>query len=137
MKTLFLDDSKERTKFFKQYFPNAKCVETAKECIEKLSEEDWDVVFLDHDLGGKVMVSESELETGSEVVRWIKNNKPKVKAFILHSLNFPARENMYKNLLDCGYKVKEIPFIQISIIFKKSATFDLFVESLKDCYKNV
>lgn len=36
MSILFLDDSPERTEKFKAAYPEAVCVETAKECIQKL-----------------------------------------------------------------------------------------------------
>jgi len=127
---LFLDDSEDRTNFFLKFFPEACCVKEADECTNMLLKS-WDVVYLDHDLGGKVLVSESESNTGSEVVRWVKNNRPDVKLFIIHSMNFPAVDNMRKNLEDCHYPVVVLPIVQMKTIFEDKDTFDLFLKNIE------
>lgn len=110
MNILFLDDDLSRCRKFRRFVPSATVVHTAEDCINKLSES-WDFVLLDHDLGGEVFVPECNSNTGSEVVRWVGLNKPDVGRFIVHSLNAPARVNMYSSLRSFGYNVREIPFI--------------------------
>lgn len=100
---LFLDDSKERTKKFQSMYPNAICVETAKECIKKLDESAWEFLFLDHDLGDQVFVDSSREDTGMEVVRWIEKNVPVIKQIYVHTLNVPAGQSMVDKLRDAGY----------------------------------
>lgn len=64
-------------------------VETAKECIEILKKEKFDLIFLDHDLGGEVYVDTNREDTGSEVARWINSNQTKIgnAKVIAHTFN--------------------------------------------------
>jgi hypothetical protein len=110
MNVLFLDDSVERTKCFKSQVPSAICVSTAVACIESLAAGDFDVVFLDHDLGDEVYCDSSRADTGMAVVRWIVDNQPKIDLIVCHSLNHSARANMCNNLLVAGYEAIERPF---------------------------
>lgn len=107
---LFLDDCPNRCKSFRSNFPFATIVNDAESCIEELKNQAWDNVFLDHDLGGTTYQDASDKNSGSEVVRWIIENKPKVGLFVCHSLNGPARENMVMALRSAGYDVGTIPF---------------------------
>lgn len=111
MLCLFLDDSLARCKAFRSHVPSACIVNTAGEAIQKLESSEWDVVFLDHDLGGEEYVNSAETNTGMEVVRWVEQNLPKVGKFIVHSLNRPAREMMTAKLLDSGYNTIDCPYI--------------------------
>jgi CheY-like chemotaxis protein len=112
MNFLFLDDNPERTKTARSCYPAGIYTETAKECIEKFQEkEDWDIVMLDHDLGGEIYVDSGREDCGMEVVRQICQNKKKVNIIIVHTLNHPAAEEMIRKLIDAGYKdVRRIPF---------------------------
>lgn len=110
---LFLDDCQNRSSKFRSMVPFADLVSDAQACIAKLGSQDWDFVFLDHDLDGEIYVDESNVNTGSEVVRWVVDNKPKVGMFIVHSLNEPARANMVSKLCSAGYFVQGIPFINL------------------------
>jgi hypothetical protein len=110
MNILFLDDCPSRTKIFRSQCPSAICLETAKDCIICLSKQDWDLVFLDHDLGGEIYSDQKNTNTGSEVVRWIIQNRPKIKQVIVHSLNGPARIAMCYDLKNAGYNVLDYPF---------------------------
>jgi len=113
MKILFLDDDPYRTKHFKSKKPFAVCVATAKGCIEELQKDDWDYVFLDHDLGGETFVDSDQEETGMEVVRWIQENKPNIKKVIVHSLNYPAATNMLSKITDLEYNAVYVPFVSL------------------------
>ena len=63
-------------------------VDTAEECIEELKNDIFDIIFLDHDLGGEVFVDYRETNTGSEVSRWIYENPINDNTIvIIHSFN--------------------------------------------------
>lgn len=96
MKILILDDDEMRHKHFKKElcFHDLTHVYTSKECIQKLSEETFDCVFLDHDLGGQQMVESGE-NTGYEVCLWLRDNPDKrPKQIIIHTMNPVGRQNM-------------------------------------------
>ena len=109
---LFLDDDRLRITAFLRVFPFAQYVETAQDCIDKLADTGtlWDVVCLDHDLGGDIYVDPKHLNTGSEVVRWIQENRPEVGRFIVHSFNGGAAAEMCYDLQRSGYSAIRIPF---------------------------
>lgn len=111
MRVLILEDSESRIKRFRSNIPSAIIVETAQECIDKLKEGDWELLFLDHDLGGEVYVDEQNTNTGSEVARWIENNQPKIGKIIIHSLNHDAALNMLSKL--SGYDAEKIGYFNI------------------------
>ena len=108
-RVLFLDDDPVRIKKFRSAHPYATITESATECISQLSEQDWDVVCLDHDLGGKQHVDSALSNTGAAVVRWIEINKPKVQQFFVHSLNTGAANQMVIALKQ-NYECRYIPF---------------------------
>ena|ERR1700723_2550299 len=118
---LFLDDNLDRTKAFKSYFPQAITTETAQETIDVLAnkENEFELVFLDHDLGGETYVDSSGKNTGMEVVRWIVANKPKVGKFVVHSCNIYAATAMTDTLLREGYEVERIPFTYLLEILNR------------------
>lgn len=109
-KVLFLDDMQVRIDSFKQKCPDAVIVEDAESCIQELKENKYDMVFLDHDLGGEIYVDEKEKNTGSEVVRFILKEKIEIPQIVVHSHNPDASKNMHKDLKNAGYEVHLIPF---------------------------
>ena len=107
MKIFILEDNKYRimgfiAKFSKQY-PDAELF-FAEEINEakKMHEENtpFDKYYLDHDLGGKVMVDISNLNTGSEFAKYLKEKgiDGKSAEIVIHSLNPAGAENI-KNIL--------------------------------------
>lgn len=113
MSTLFLDDSKERCKAIKSVIPYITIVHTVEECIEKLKEEEWDLVFLDHDLGNEIYVDSKREDTGMEVVRWIIKNQPIIRHIIVHTLNTSAGIVMAKDLNKAKYEAVYLPYTQL------------------------
>jgi CheY-like chemotaxis protein len=100
MNVLVLDDSLERLRVFRQNLigHSVTTVETSKDAISKLSQHDFDTVFLDHDLGGKAFVKSGD-GTGFEVAEWLsKHPEKKPKQIIIHSFNPTGAQNM-KNVL--------------------------------------
>lgn len=92
---------KERFREMEYNYVNITHVETAEEAIKKLSSEKYDVLFLDHDLGGEAYVSTDHKNTGSEVVRWFENNPNNLNDDVLkviHSFNPSGAQYMNKGL---------------------------------------
>ena len=117
MKILILEDDLNRVSSFTQKLGSQHeliCVDLAADAINKLKTERFDVVFLDHDLGGEQMVSTSDKNTGSEVARWlIANNSDMLvpTTVVIHSLNTPAAKMMHDGIVEAGYiNVYTIPF---------------------------
>lgn len=94
---LFLDDDEQRQELFRKLVPQAVIAATAQEAIAALQSATFQVIFLDHDLGGQVYVPSSSPETGMEVVRFLCSKltedfgDPDV---IVHTMNFPAGQAM-------------------------------------------
>lgn len=107
---LFLDDDPNRTKKFRSMVPSAHTVETADECINKLRDDHWHLICLDHDLGGEIFVDVTEYNTGTTVAKWITENKPSVDFVIVHSFNHPAATGMSMMISEAGYQVVYAPF---------------------------
>jgi CheY-like chemotaxis protein len=110
MKILFLDDDNERIEKFNKYGFDATIVKNAEDAIKELSSNNFDVVFLDHDLEG-VFNDPAGKNTGSEVVRHILANPvPPATRFIVHSFNYKEAWNMAKSLHNAGYETRYYPF---------------------------
>lgn len=100
MKILVLEDNFERQEQFRKNLVghNVTITDSSKTAIEKLSSEKWDVLFLDHDLGGLVHVPSGE-NTGYEVAQLLEENKQFMpKYIIVHSLNEPGAKNIIRAL---------------------------------------
>ena len=104
---LVLDDDETRLRHFRQKLIGnvVECIKTAQEAIRLLSEEEpFDLLFLDHDLGDKVMVA-SGPGTGYEVAEWIRDHKEKrPKDIVIHSYNPAGADNMRAILPGAHYK---------------------------------
>lgn len=113
-RVLFLDDDHRRiTTFREQVMRNEfelTVVETAHECIQALTNGQFDLVLLDHDLGGETFVDSSREDTGMEVVRWIRATGLPAGTFIIHTMNPVAATTMYFELQQLGHKVEQAPF---------------------------
>jgi len=109
MRVLILEDDHERHEIFREKLIGTVCVivETVEQAIQKLQEEQWDLLFLDHDLGGKVYVDSSEPDTGYQVAKWLEANPScQPGRIILHTLNGPGA----KNILQCLPHAEHLPF---------------------------
>lgn len=109
-RVLFLDDNKFRHNTVQSELLHDAAF-TATEAIELMKKKDYDLVFLDHDLGDEIMVdSFGSVETGYTVAKWMVENKPKVKLVIVHSMNPAGSDNIANLLKDNGYYVLQQPF---------------------------
>ena len=75
---------------------------------------DYDVVCLDHDLGGDHMVSPTVRNTGSGFLRWLLDEQeyaPKsTQRFFVHSYNTYCALNMVSRLTAAGHDAIYVPF---------------------------
>ena len=110
MRVLFLDDYSERYERMVQVCPDAVHAKTVAETIALLRTLTWDVVCLDHDLGGEMFADPSRPDCGMAVVRWMVENRPAVGRVIVHSANFESAPIMRDTLAAAGYAVEWIPF---------------------------
>lgn len=101
---LVLDDDHTRLKAFNQRLIGSvvDCVTTSKDAISKLNEHQYDVVYLDHDLGGNTHVPSGE-NTGYEVAQHIASMENKPRNIIIHSFNMAGAKNMMSLLHDAVY----------------------------------
>src|SRR5262245_41886870 len=110
MKILFLDDDKKRYRRFLSAHPAATIVHTAQEAIVALRTASWDVVSLDHDLGGQQFQNPQESNSGSAVVRFLAATWVPIGRIIIHFFNVPAAQDMQSLLHHAGYRVTCRPF---------------------------
>ena len=111
MNVLILEDSKERIPIFNKVLKDdiPVVVETAKHAIDLLKNKDWDLLFLDHDLGGQSYVKSGE-NTGWEVAKWLEEHPDrKPNNIIIHSLNTVGQ----KNMKDCLPEATVFSFLKI------------------------
>jgi len=114
MKVLFLDDNYSRVQLARACFDgdDLQVCMNAESTIEVLRMGfQWDLVMLDHDLGGIQNGWQAGNEsTGMDVVDYIVADKPSIKRIVIHSHNHPAAERMEYKLRDIGYNVARKPF---------------------------
>lgn len=114
MKILFLDDDETRHQTFrrKSIGHDVTYVYCVKDAIRALDSNRFDVASLDHDLGGKQLVTSDGVEpTGYLVAKHIATMSGfRPKEVIIHSYNQVGARNM-KNVLDPIYRrVHMAPF---------------------------
>ncbi|HAU31106.1 MAG: ribosomal RNA methyltransferase RrmJ/FtsJ [Desulfotomaculum sp. 46_296] len=80
MINIFLDDLREPPEDF-------VLVKTVEECIEKLKNNQVDILSLDYDLGNGQL-------TGYDLVKWLVSNHLYPNVIILHSMSRSGRESM-------------------------------------------
>lgn len=102
-RVFILEDDPIRIKWFKRNLIGVDytIVDNAPDAIAELKEldNDYTVIFLDHDLGGKQYVSTKDDNTGSEVARFLATQDLEDDLMIiLHTFNQIGAVNM-NNLL--------------------------------------
>ncbi len=114
-----LEDDERRMDLFKARFKeseianftfdHANNVHAAKKLLKA---NNYDMLFLDHDLGGQTYVSSTEENTGAGLARWIKENKETISlsgAILIHSFNPQGAEYMRKELHSVHDNVFKVP----------------------------
>jgi CheY-like chemotaxis protein len=115
IETFVLEDNPDRVEEFKKNWSKYANFTFSKSYYEALEKFDftkrYDILLLDHDLGGRVMISSNDENSGGNFVNYIKDYQYKDIDVIIHSHN-PLGSNTMKNRLDkAGFShVKLIPF---------------------------
>lgn len=112
MRILLLEDDYNRVEHFRKRIDELNesnnvevelvHVETAENCIKEFEKvkdtptEKFNIVLLDHDLGGDIYVDTDNKNTGSEVARWISENSDKTNdVFVItHTFNPAGAKNI-------------------------------------------
>jgi CheY-like chemotaxis protein len=115
MKILFLDDDDNRHEIMAKIClrESITFVYDARAAIAALAEDEFDVVYLDHDLGGVTSQNRMDLaQDGRVVARWIAANAGRFASttFVIHSLNFAGATEMASLIGDAGLKVTRLCF---------------------------
>jgi CheY-like chemotaxis protein len=101
MKILILEDSYERIILFKKYFGRKHTlyfydqVEDAKKALETLGP--FEVIFLDHDLDGRIYVDSEELNTGYQLAKYLAEKDTEADIYI-HTMNSIGAAKMQEKL---------------------------------------
>lgn len=125
-KVLILEDDALRMEQFKNRLQGHDVVhvETATNAIEHLSRTRFDLVLLDHDLGGRQYVDHTDEyeDCGMRVAEWLSSDPRRVRdqgPIIVHSLNGPAAQQMVELITDAIW----IPFLWSSTTWSKYVKF--------------
>lgn len=115
MRILFLDDDESRHHTFKRHSigHDVTFVFDAGGAIAALEAAAFDLVYLDHDLGGPA--SQNRLDyafDGRHVARWVADHASAFAStkFLIHSLNYAGAEGMMWTLRDTGLTACVRPF---------------------------
>jgi hypothetical protein len=115
MKVFILEDDLNRMETFNKVLKDhrichAETVEDAKVLFEK--EQPFDLILLDHDLGGEMFVNSDLPNTGFQFTKFLAERKASVSKsqIIFHTMNRPGAEKMYYYLRDREIKGFMIPF---------------------------
>lgn len=116
MKVFVLEDNLNRIELFQSLFAyrgdEHSYATNFDDAVSMYLEADADVVFLDHDLGGRVYVDSEEPNTGYQFVKWIVENDPNLerKRFFIHSWNPIGSTKMLTYLIESGANAFALPF---------------------------
>lgn len=112
MRIFILEDDRQRILLFREASAELD-VTYAESCAEAQERyhPPYDVMFLDHDLGGQIFVNSDDDNTGSAFSRWLPADDAKYHpTIIIHSYNPDGTEYMRQTLVDKGYTAHKIPF---------------------------
>ena len=113
MRILILEDNPIRIEKFKILFKNQQVdhvnnIQDAKDaCLLNV----YDILWLDHDLNGKIWENSFVEETGYQFVKWLVDNGLQGKSLnYIHSMNPIGANLMLNYLIDSGRDGIWIPF---------------------------
>lgn len=106
MKIFILEDNEERIKWFVKSFSEDELVisNMASLSIEILKTIKFQLIFLDHDLGGKAFVNSDREDTGAEVAREMRNSMNSDTPVVIHSLNKHGAQRIESTLMMDGHQ---------------------------------
>ena len=96
MRILVVEDNPERIKKFKRALigNNVDYTDNAFEGRTLVKRNQYDVIFLDHDLGGESYVPSDHYNTGYQVAKEIQQSQNKSAQIIIHSCNSTGASNI-------------------------------------------
>lgn len=111
MNIFILEDSLSRQIKFRNLFEKENHLvicDRVEEAKRALSDESFDVIFLDHDLGDY-----SIKETGYELAKWIENKNLHFAQIFIHSCNLPGAMLMEEALRNASDNIvrKSFPYL--------------------------
>lgn len=112
MKILILEDSGERIFSFKKRLIGHDVIFTkdTKECIRLLRDQDWDYLFLDHDMG--TTFDQPGEGTGYEVAKWVAEHPNRCpRRILLHTMNNVGASAMMLVLGRAGIRATYVPLL--------------------------
>jgi len=107
MRVFVLEDDEKRVEWINKNFDKRvkmDLVDTADDAINLLRNNKYDIIFLDHDLGGEQMVDSNYHNTGATVAKMIHETENKNSTVIVHSYNPIGANNMMSSMRD--HKIK-------------------------------
>lgn len=112
-RVLLVEDSEERVAWFRQRFPeHLDVTASVDEAIQRLQERQYDLLFLDHDLG-------TEPRVGRDVAQWLiahPENNPNLFT-IVHSVNHVSGPKIVQDLRDQAKRpVWWVPFLVLRLL---------------------
>lgn len=120
MKVLFLDDMESRANTFRTKFPDLVWCDNSASAIEKLRDNDYDLVCLDYDLdltnpgdfGMNVVSRLIDLKNRRNDSEWAWQAWCHVVGmkYVVHSTNLIMGLRMTDVLCDMGYNAHYVPF---------------------------
>ena len=113
MKIFILEDNGERVnRFLNKYVEDAvTIVNNVEQANIILDNIQFDLIFLDHDLGGEMYIKHTDVNTGYQVSKHIKNTENKKATCIIHSFNPNGGLMMRSELHENDIKVAYAPFL--------------------------
>lgn len=111
MKVFILEDDQTRVTKFRQNLIGHEIFVTdnVKTAKIMLTNNQFEIIFLDHDLGGEVFVNSNFPNTGYQLAKWIVDNNIKYNRLIVHSLNSVGANNIKSIIPDADL----IPFYKL------------------------
>ena len=115
MRILVVEDDPERHAFFlRELGEHDVCIcQNAFKGSNAITKSKFDMIFLDHDLGGRVFVNSDDENTGYQVALKVKGSPNEGAEFIVHSMNVVGAENIVKHLEGIGCNVRYEPYYQL------------------------
>lgn len=111
MRILFLDDDEMRHDKFgsESVSHDITHVRTVEQAIKAFEKEPFDLICLDHDLGGMHYVPSEDPTTGYHVAAHIAAKGTNAEV-IVHSYNVIGAQRMVNKLKDAGIAARHLPF---------------------------
>ena len=120
---LIVEDDELRRCWFREQFAQFECdvTDQVAVAIQWLTQRDYDLIFLDHDLIEEHYFIEAADDglTGYTVAAWLAENPDRQlqAQIIIHSLNYSGSQRMLELMQNAGRKAEHLPFPHLSWLF--------------------